>query len=370
MRFVKRCAVLVATVCIAAFPVEAFAAGLLFRLYARKKAALWPTGSATLFLSRKVFRLDPRPVYAADPPCLFRPDQVLGYAAIPGRYRITIRANGQTYESHVTIQEDGLRATSYRRVTAARRFHLFGNSFIWGAALEDEQTVPWLLQNRLPDYEVVNRGLNGYTAVHQLLLWRALRDQARPDDIVFFSYLRDELRVNIGDTRVLRERVNGVEATLSDSATFAANVQFPFATLTEQGALVIRRRCLISFRDAGAAERPDPASRIPVTIRIFDELVRGNACHVVVGFFSGDDDDPVIAHLRSLDVTIADLRVARDAPNAEDFLFDRFHRGAFAHHRFQAVIYDTLTKAGALECGAALQRPPEADHRLSYKIIS
>ncbi len=49
-------------------------------------------------------------------------------------------------------------------------------------------TVSWLMQSRLPDYEVVNLSLNSYSTVHALLQLQQVVPQVGPDDIVILEY--------------------------------------------------------------------------------------------------------------------------------------------------------------------------------------
>jgi hypothetical protein len=76
---------------------------------------------------------------------------------------------------------------------------------------------------------------------------------------------------------------------------------------------------------------------------------------VLVGFFEGSDDDPNIAHLRSIGVPIADLRIVKGAADDEDFLpeHSQDHRGAFTSYHYYSVILDTLMRTGMLKTAPA-----------------
>jgi hypothetical protein len=49
---------------------------------------------------------------------------------------------------------------------------IMGCSFTHGWSLNDQDTYPWLLQARLPQYVVVNYGVEGYGTLHALLQLR------------------------------------------------------------------------------------------------------------------------------------------------------------------------------------------------------
>lgn len=103
---------------------------------------------------------------------------VLGYTHIPGEYMVTLPSG---YSFHVTHGPDTLRVTGPARTDDTRpEIWIFGCSFTHGWALNDEQTYPWLLQEKLPGYKVVNFGVSGYGTLHSLLQFRAALERGRP----------------------------------------------------------------------------------------------------------------------------------------------------------------------------------------------
>jgi hypothetical protein len=58
---------------------------------------------------------------------------------------------------------------------------IFGCSMTYGWSLNDDETYPWLLQERLPQYDVVNFAVPGYGTTHSLIQFRdALAAGAAP----------------------------------------------------------------------------------------------------------------------------------------------------------------------------------------------
>ena len=105
----------------------------------------------------------------------------LGYAHIPGHFTVTL---GTGYAFKVTHLPTTLRIThaadGYETPSAKEEIWLFGCSFTHGWSLNDEQTYPWLLQERFPEYEVVNFGVSGYGTIHSLLQFRDALKLKRP----------------------------------------------------------------------------------------------------------------------------------------------------------------------------------------------
>lgn len=113
---------------------------------------------------------------------LFERDEHLGYRHLPGRFDVTL-ADG--YHFRMTHLPSSLRAThpiAADEASPARpEVWIFGCSFTHGWALDDEDTYPWVLQTKLPAYEVVNYGVSGYGTVHSLVqLEDALARGPRP----------------------------------------------------------------------------------------------------------------------------------------------------------------------------------------------
>lgn len=119
---------------------------------------------------------------------------ILGYITRPGEFRFTYKG-GYTFK--VTNLDNGLRIThplnSYPG-RSKKEIWIFGCSFTQGWSLNDEETYAWLLQEKFPDYEVVNFGVDGYSTVQSLLQFRlALASGNRPAlVIVAYGHFHDE----------------------------------------------------------------------------------------------------------------------------------------------------------------------------------
>jgi hypothetical protein len=127
--------------------------------------------------------------------CLFTPHRTRGYAQLPGAFVVTLPDG---YAFTVTHLPNGLRIThplaTYAETQSKPEIWIMGCSFTHGWSLNDQDTYPWLLQARLPQYEVVNYGVEGYGTLHALLqLWEALTTQHPPRVVVYaYASLHDE----------------------------------------------------------------------------------------------------------------------------------------------------------------------------------
>jgi hypothetical protein len=133
----------------------------------------------------------------------------------------------------VTHGDDGLRITHPPRNKPAaadpKQIWIFGCSFTYGLCLNDPDTYPWLLQERFPDFEVVNFGVGGYGTIQSLIqLKEALAAGRKPPAVLIIAY------VNLHDLRNcgFRSWRKGLIPHLELGETF-----FPHADLDREGNL-------------------------------------------------------------------------------------------------------------------------------------
>jgi len=105
----------------------------------------------------------------------------VGYTHIPGKFTVTLDTG---YSFHVTHLPNTLRIThaldNDKRTRQKKEIWIFGCSFTHGWSLNDEETYPWLLQERFPEYEIVNFGVSGYGTIHSLIQFRNELAMRRP----------------------------------------------------------------------------------------------------------------------------------------------------------------------------------------------
>jgi hypothetical protein len=125
---------------------------------------------------------------------LFTPHPTRGYTQLPGTFVVTLRDG---YSFTMTHLPSGLRIThalaTYADTRSKPEIWIMGCSFTHGWSLNDQDTYPWLLQAHLPEYEVVNYGVEGYGMLHALLQLReALTTQPAPRMVVYaYASLHD-----------------------------------------------------------------------------------------------------------------------------------------------------------------------------------
>jgi hypothetical protein len=337
MRPWRKLALVAILVAIAALGVESISSYVIYRNASRLEKSFHPTGSATVALLRLIsYKFMGRKVVVwADHGPLFYLDPVLGFAVHPGQYEINEKIDGERHRFQLTINNGGLRATSYSSTQASRHIYISGDSGIFGWGLNDEDTIPWLLQGRLPQYEVVNWSLTRYSTVHALLQLQQVRAQIAPEDVVVLTYHPTDVETNVALPSLFRDFSDGLEAQLAE-AQFVAGIDYPFGAFDDQGRFVIRRVKLSCFLRTAVANcghvDVDKNAAMRVTESAFDEIIALHAGRLLVAIMGGPDSDPVISYLRAKGVPIADIRLPASEPELNDEIATDTHGGPFWNH--------------------------------------
>lgn len=331
---------------------EASSSYVLYRHFARLDRAFYPAGSATLKLADAVrdwlHGRHQQTDLSIDHGPLFRDDPLLGYAIYPGRYDITERTSGLSHRFRLTVDSGGHRVTSAAPRVGARRIYVTGDSALFGWGLNDEQTLPWLLQSRFPQDDVVNLSVNSYSTVHAKLQLDGVRPAVGPDDILVLTYHPITNDFNVASATMIFYLKGGFESRLGDPGLLQ-KMRLPYGSLNG-GKLDIRRfpmDCALRNDTAGDCSHPAVSVAVAgeVTMRVFDALMAAHPGHFVIAFLSGDDTDPVVVHLRAKGAVIADLRIATQEPEATDEVTIDGHSGPLWHYMAAERLAEALHTA-------------------------
>ncbi len=119
----------------------------------------------------------------------FTKDSELGYKHLPGKFKVTLNGN---YSFNATHLNNSLRIThplnTYNQSSNKPEIWIFGCSFTYGWSLNDSETYAWLLQEKLPKYEIVNFGVNGYGTLHSFIQFKEALKQGKKPKIAVIAY--------------------------------------------------------------------------------------------------------------------------------------------------------------------------------------
>ncbi len=153
---------------------------------------------------------------------------MLGWRARPGRYELPAYSEGAP-RTQLTIWEGGLRATARKRQPRAEQILVLGCSYTQGWAVSDAETYAFKLQQRFPDYEVLNTGTSAWGSVQALLrLEEHLQSAAAPPAAVLYGFFGEHATRNVADPRWLR---------LLSRLSSRGHVALPYCLLAEAGGL-------------------------------------------------------------------------------------------------------------------------------------
>jgi hypothetical protein len=119
----------------------------------------------------------------------FSKHPTLGYSHIPGEFTVTLQDG---YLFKVTHLPNTLRIThplsTYKKFNQKDEIWIFGCSFTHGWSLNDQETFPWLVQDRFSQYEVSNFGVSGYGPLHSLIQLREALTMGRIPKLIVVTY--------------------------------------------------------------------------------------------------------------------------------------------------------------------------------------
>lgn len=129
---------------------------------------------------------------------LFTGDPVIGYRLQPGA---RTRFATTEFDTEIAINSTGVRDDEELgpKQPGSKRIMILGDSLVLSVQVPFEQTFGEQLERRLNEgsgqnitYRVVNAGVQGYGPVEQLLLFRRLVDEVRPDVVVMTIFVGND----------------------------------------------------------------------------------------------------------------------------------------------------------------------------------
>lgn len=282
---------------------------------------------------------------------LFEANPTLGYTHIPGAYTVTL-ADG--YSFHVTNLPNTLRVThpieTYDSTSNQDGIWIFGCSFTYGWAINDDDTYAWLLQKDFPDYDVVNFGCSGYGTLHSLIQFREALATHKPPRVVVLAY------ASFHDARntFLRKRRKNVAPWNS----LGPLVQ-PYASLDHDGKLVIKMAD-VEYREFPLMRHSSLAHFIEMTYNNFEAvrtpsrriteaiigemlaLCKANDIPMVFAFIDGKPY--MMDYARKLGLPTVDMSVDMKVPENTNTPHDG-HPSALAHRHYAETLEPVLRAA-------------------------
>ena len=272
----------------------------------------------------------------------FQKHPVLGYSPLPGRFKVILK---KQFEFNVTHLPDGLRIThplkTYPGSAERPQIWMFGCSYTYGWSLNDEETYPWLLQERFPEYEVVNFGVPGYGTIQSLLQFKSALEDATPQiAILAYASFQDERNTYIRDRRKTTARWNKLGPLVQPYARLdnEGKLRYLEANLGYQEFPLMRQSALIHYFEIlyNKLERRW-AQCDAVTLKLILEMAemanKANVVFIVAGISEHPDTREMLSVLHNQGVQTVDIAMDLSRPGYTNFPYDT-HPSALAHVEF------------------------------------
>lgn len=266
----------------------------------------------------------------------------LGFTHVPGSHVIELPSG---LRFRFTIQPNGLRITrpleSYTVPDTREKIWIFGCSYTEGWSLNDDETYPWLIQQRFPQYEVVNFGVGGYGTVHSLLQFREALRTATPKVVVLaYADFHDERNTLSRSHREAIRADNELGPLQHPYAWLGADdrLQIGHSTADYHAFPLERRSSLAQFLDM-QIDRLDTRIRRSdvVSQKLIAEMARLAKSHgaefILANIDRGRDGRRMLMHAQSLGIPTVDISVNRSDPRNTNLPHDA-HPSALANRKF------------------------------------
>lgn len=290
----------------------------------------------------------------------FTPHSTLGYTHLAGEFKITLAGS---YVFRASNLENTLRVTrpldTYSARRAEREVWVMGDSVTYGWSVNDWETYAWLLQEKLPEYEVVNFGVSGYGNIHSLIqLKEALQGGRTTPAVVILAYAS---WMDVRNT-FIRGRRKMLVASKS-----LGPVNQPYSRLSRDGRLEIfmdtveyrefplmRYSALVhAVEEAYNSYEERHAESHEVTKAVLKEIIELCRAHrielVVAGLTSDATTASIFDYCRGQGVETVDIYVDRLLKENNNLPYDS-HPSALAHRRYaeklEAFLRATILKRG------------------------
>jgi hypothetical protein len=282
---------------------------------------------------------DPKPLYSAD--------KDLGYALNPGSYTITYRKSNRAggddlMKTSITIKADRTRFVGKYTAPAKTNVYVFGDSYVFGEGVNDEQTFTYLLQNAFPKSKFALYAVGGHSLTQAYIIFQKIKHQIRDDDLIILGYAEYYKVRHVAAPSRMRE-YGEPRPMISDT-----QIKYPRATIGKDGEIVVDYVPIFCKFNRDYCKSSDPSLDYmnKVTVRLINAIAEGTKAKIVLLHFDGKKDDPILTSIsktvKMLPVTEADF----DYKIRDDIMRFDGHPGPYWHYAIYTRVANFLRSNG------------------------
>ena len=287
----------------------------------------------------------------------FTKDSELGYKHLPGKFKVTLNGN---YSFNATHLNNSLRIThplnTYNLPSSTKpEIWIFGCSFTYGWSLNDNQTYPWLLQEKFPEYEIVNFGVNGYGTLHSFIQFKEALKHGNKPKIATIAYAGFHDRRNT----LLRARSKQMAAWNKLGMLFQPdarlqgdnNFTYSMAKLEYREFPLMQVSALSHFLEVNYNQLEEGLYRShevsQAIIREFYRLAEANNVKLVVAGINAGSAK-MLEEVNREEIATVDISVDLKIPANNNLPHD-LHPSAIANQQYAQKLANFLQEAGLVE---------------------
>jgi hypothetical protein len=263
----------------------------------------------------------------SEPPEFLKEDDVFGYTANVGVFKHIFMRKKSPNEKwellplRVTINPDGSRWTGKPYTEGGPNIFIFGDSFVFGYGVNDEQTFSYLLQAANPEKNVHLFALGGYALPQAYLRFEQIKNRISAADVVIIGYADFYDVRNVAAPSRLRQ----VDWWVRHIDRSFPLQKIPRAVIRPDGKLafeLIAQNCEAS--DCNAAD-PSQEYMTAISAKLINDIATSTNAKVYVLHLDGSKNNPLFAML--------DKRIEVISALSDDFkYFIRDDIAGFDHH--------------------------------------
>lgn len=283
--------------------------------------------------------------FKAEPYPFFVEDSLHGYRVNPGKYSMTIakRDNGKQrlFKYGVTINDQQQRNIGAADSPFSRRVMIFGDSWIFGYGVNDEQTFTYQLQqsDRRSKYHMF--AMPGYSLSNSYLDFQKVKGLLGKNDVVVLGYADfykirhvaapSRIRENGNPNKImLNPKIKQLRAGLDSSK----NLVFDYVPVF----------CAFAGGYCDTAD-PTPEYMNEVTLKLINSIAQQTEAKVYMLHFKGVKSDPILKQLEAKVKLVSVLPEDFDYDMQDHIMDYDHHPGPYWHYAVYTKLSEFLGKA-------------------------
>ena len=283
---------------------------------------------------------------SADPEPYRGPDSIHGFRINPGKYILTYRKRNYDsllqFKFHVTVNEDGSRYVGEPPFPTERDVFVFGDSFVFGEGVNDEQTFTYLLQSTFKNTRFHLYAAGGYALHNAYLNFEKVSSRIGAEDVIILGH------ADFYDVRHVaapsRLRWWGEPNAIKNDPKDFKHLRVKL----ENDRLIFDRVPLFCAYNDGYCDQSDPPESYmdSVTAKLINGIAEKTKAKIYLLHFYGPLRDGITSQL---DPRVHIIRAAAenfDFQHRDDINGFDGHPGPYWNHAIYKRLTDTLTSYG------------------------